>query len=80
MHDTASYEKPAMKTLIDDSHFTADPRQADRDAIEYIQMAFDDLPIIPLFQPNFNIGSRRNVKGAAFWFFRQLDYRKFSKI
>ena len=79
MHDTASYEKPIMKKLIDDSHYNSDAKQAADDAVQYIQLAIDDLPIIPLFQPNFNIGTRKNISGAAFWFFRQLDYRTIRK-
>ncbi len=79
MHNTASYETPVMKKLIDECHYNPDPTVADADAVKAIQIAFDDLPIVPLFQPNFNIGSRKNVKGAAFWFFRQFDYRKMTK-
>jgi peptide/nickel transport system substrate-binding protein len=79
LHDTAVYQNPAMDTLIDESHYNPDPKVADAAAVRYIQMAYDELPFVPLYQPSVNCAMQKNISGYSYWFFRQLDYRKFVK-
>ena len=79
LHDAAAYETPRMRQLIDISHYSADSAAVHAAETQYIQLAFDDLPMIPLFQPTFNVGTRQNIGGIAYWFFRQLDYRLLTK-
>jgi peptide/nickel transport system substrate-binding protein len=80
LHDTAAYETPVMDKLIDDSHFNLDPKAADSDAVKYIQLAWEDMPYVSLYQPSSNVALKKNVSGYSYWFFRQVDYRKFVKI
>ena len=79
LHDTAVYETPEMDALIDDSHYNPDPKAADAAAVRYIQMAYDELPFVPVYQPSVNVAMKKNVSGYSYWYFRQLDYRKFKK-
>ncbi len=79
LHNAAVYDSPAMDALIDDSHFNPDPAVAERDAAKYIQLAWNDMPYTPIYQPSLNVAMRKNVRGYSYWFFRQVDYRKFSK-
>jgi peptide/nickel transport system substrate-binding protein len=44
-----------------------------------IEIAFEDVPRIPLWQPTLNSGMTDALKGYEFWFHRQLDARKFTK-
>jgi peptide/nickel transport system substrate-binding protein len=44
-----------------------------------IQLAFDDVPNVPLFQPYLNVAMQPNIDGYRYLFHRQLDYRHFSK-
>ena len=41
--------------------------------------AFDDVPLIPLYQPFLNVAMRNNISGYRYWFHRQIDYRCLEK-
>lgn len=45
----------------------------------FVDLAFEDVPRIPLFQPYSNIAMQKNVDGYQYWFHRRLDYRTFTK-
>jgi peptide/nickel transport system substrate-binding protein len=79
MYNTMNYSNPEMTKLIDQSHYNPDSKAADEAARQYIQMAFDDVPSIPVVQPYLNVAMRKNVNGFCYWFFRQVDYRRFTK-
>jgi peptide/nickel transport system substrate-binding protein len=42
------------------------------------EIAFEDLPRIPLWQPALNV-AMNGASGYEYWFHRQLDARKLSK-
>ncbi len=77
--NTASYVDPAMDRLIDDAHFNTDPLAYRRDCMAMYQKAFDDAPLIPLYQPLLNVAMRRGITGYRYWFHRQIDYRCLEK-
>ena len=77
--NTASYVDPAMDRLIDDAHFNADPTAYKRDCMAMFQKAFDDAPLIPLYQPLLNVAMRRGISGYRYWFHRQVAYRCLEK-
>jgi peptide/nickel transport system substrate-binding protein len=52
----------------------------DENVVKVIQLSFDDVPAIPLFQPYLNLATQTNVTGYRYLFHRQLDYRHFAKI
>jgi hypothetical protein len=45
----------------------------------FVDLAFEDVPRIPLFQPYLNVAMQKNVTGYRYWFHRQLDYRSLAK-
>jgi len=73
--DSMDYVSADMDKFIDDARFTQDPAAYRRDIEGMIQLAFDDVPSVPLFQPYLNVGTRANVSGFVSWFHRQMDYR-----
>ncbi len=76
--NTMSYQNPKMDALIDDARRAAaekDFNAYDRDAIQFIDIAFDEVPRIPLYQPDLCVGMQKDVAGYVYWFHRQLDYR-----
>ena len=73
--NSMDYVSPAMDKLIDAARFTQDPSAYNRDCEAMIQLAFDDVPNAPLYQPFLNIGTRANISGYTYWFHRQIDYR-----
>ena len=45
----------------------------------FVDLAFTDIPRIPLFQPYSNVAMQKNVSGYQYWFHRRLDYRALVK-
>ena len=45
----------------------------------FVDLAFKDIPRIPLYQPYVNVAMQKNVSGYQYWFHRRLDYRTLVK-
>ena len=80
--NTMSYQNPAMDAAIDGARKAAaegDMAAYDKDAKGFIDLAFADVPRVPLFQPYLNVAMQKNITGYEYWFHRQLDYRTIVK-
>lgn len=80
--NTMSYQNPAMDELITAARTAAaEGRMDDYDADVkgFVDIAFDEVPRIPLFQPYLNVAMQPNIDGYTYWFHRQLDYRSLVK-
>jgi peptide/nickel transport system substrate-binding protein len=80
--NTMSYQSAEMDALIDASRAAA--AEGDQAAYEeavrgFVDLAHEDIPRIPLYQPYLNVAMQKNVSGYAYWFHRRLDYRSLSK-
>jgi peptide/nickel transport system substrate-binding protein len=75
IYNTMAYSNPEMNKAIDDSHYTRDQSVYDHNVIRFVQIAFDEVPNVPLFQPYLNVAMKPDVAGYRYWFHRQLDYR-----
>jgi peptide/nickel transport system substrate-binding protein len=51
----------------------------DADVKGFVDLAFNDIPRIPLYQPFVNVAMQKNVSGYQYWFHRRLDYRALVK-
>ena len=45
----------------------------------FVDIAYADMPRIPLYQPYVNVAMQKNVSGYQYWFHRRLDYRALVK-
>ncbi len=80
--NTMSYKNPEMDKLIAAARNSAaigDKPTYDSSVKGFVDLAFEDVPRIPLFQPYSNVAMQKNVDGYAYWFHRRLDYRAMSK-
>lgn len=80
--NTMSYKSPAMDKLIDGARAAAavgDTTAYDRDVKGFVDLAFTDMPRVPLYQPYVNVAMQKNVSGYQYWFHRRLDYRAMAK-
>src|SRR5271169_2596984 len=80
--NTMSYKSPEMDKLIDGARSaatTGDKAAYDSDVKGFVDLAFSDVPRIPLFQPFVNVAMQKNVSGYQYWFHRRLDYRALVK-
>jgi peptide/nickel transport system substrate-binding protein len=77
--NTMSYQNPKLDRVIDSARFTENKAQYDGLVKEMIQIAYDEVPRIPLFQPTMDVAMQKNVRGYMYWFHLQPDYRQLSK-
>jgi peptide/nickel transport system substrate-binding protein len=80
--NTMSYQSKEMDGFIDGAVTAAangDKATYEKDVKGFVDLAFTDIPRIPLFQPYSNVAMQKNVTGYAYWFHRRLDYRGFAK-
>jgi len=80
--NTMSYKSPEMDKLIDGARTaaaTGDMPTYDTDVKGFVDLAFKDVPRIPLYQPFVNVAMQKNISGYQYWFHRRLDYRALVK-
>jgi peptide/nickel transport system substrate-binding protein len=77
--NTMSYQNPAMDKLIEAARFETDPKRYDAQVKNFIEIAFNDVPRVPLIQPAFDVAMQKSVQGYMYWFHLQPDYRNLSK-
>ena len=80
--NTMSYKSPEMDKLIDGARnaaSTGDKATYDTDVKGFVDLAFKDIPRIPLYQPFVNVAMQKNISGYQYWFHRRLDYRALVK-
>ncbi len=79
LFNAANYYNPEIETLVDQTlHIeTTDPAYAPN-VKRMLEIAFDDVPRIPLWQPTLNSAMAKKLEGYEYWFHRQLDVRKFN--
>ena len=71
-----------MDALIDGAGAAATrrgPAAYEKNVKGFVDLAFADMPRIPLFQPYSNVAMQKNVSGYQYWFHRRLDYRALVK-
>jgi peptide/nickel transport system substrate-binding protein len=80
--NTMSYKSPDMDRLIDGARIAAaagDKATYDTDVRGFVDLAFAEVPRIPLYQPFVNVAMQKNISGYQYWFHRRLDYRALVK-
>ncbi len=81
LFNSMNYANPALEQLVDTTlHMpTTDPAY-DTNVKALIKIAFEEVPLIPLWQPYLDVAMQKNVDGYEYWFHRQLDCRRFTKV
>ena len=80
--NTMSYQSKDCDNFIEGAINAAavgDKTNYDRDVKGFVDLAFNDIPRIPMFQPYVNVAMQKNVSGYQYWFHRRLDYRALVK-
>ena len=80
--NTMSYQSPTMDAFIDGARTAAangDTASYDKDVRGFVDLAFADMPRVPLYQPYVNVAMQPNISGYQYWFHRRLDYRALAK-
>jgi peptide/nickel transport system substrate-binding protein len=80
--NTMSYQSKEMDGFIDGAVAAAaagDTATYDKDVKGFVDLAYADMPRIPLYQPYVNVAMQKNISGYQYWFHRRLDYRALAK-
>ncbi|MGE3158706.1 MAG: ABC transporter substrate-binding protein [Xanthobacteraceae bacterium] len=80
--NTMSYQSKELDGFVDGAVTAAaegDKAAYDKDVKGFVDVAFRDIPRIPIFQPYVNVAMQKNVSGYQYWFHRRLDYRSMVK-
>lgn len=75
LFNSSNYLNPEIEELVDSTlHIPMDDPQYEPNIKRMFEIAFEDLPRIPLWQPALNV-AMNGASGYEFWFHRQLDIR-----
>lgn len=75
LFNSSNYLNPEVEQLVDNTlHMPVDDPQYAPNIKRLFEIAFEDLPRIPLWQPALNVAVNQ-VDDYEFWFHRQLDAR-----
>ncbi len=77
--NTMSYQNGEMDKLIDAARFETDAKKYQTEVHGFVNLAFDEVPRIPLAQPNMDVAMQKSIKGYRYWFHLQPDYRNLEK-
>jgi peptide/nickel transport system substrate-binding protein len=80
--NTMGYQSRDMDGMIDGARAAAASgggETYDRAIKGMVDLAFADMPRIPLYQPYVNVAMQKSVSGYQYWFHRRLDYRALTK-
>ncbi|MEM7253368.1 MAG: ABC transporter substrate-binding protein [Pseudomonadota bacterium] len=79
LFNSSNYDNPEVAQLVGETlHMPVDDPAYAPKIKRLIEIAFNDVPRIPLWQPTLNSAMSTELDGYEFWFHRQLDARKFA--
>jgi peptide/nickel transport system substrate-binding protein len=80
--NTMSYQSNKLDAMIDaagDAAAVGDKAAYEKNVKGFVDLAYADMPRVPLYQPYVNVAMQKNVSGYQYWFHRRLDYRTLVK-
>jgi peptide/nickel transport system substrate-binding protein len=77
--NTMSYRNAEMDKLIDAARFETDAQRYRNHVQGFVDLAFREVPRIPVAQPNCDVAMQKNIRGYRYWFHLQPDYRDLAK-
>ena len=80
LFNSMNYHNPEVESLVESTlHIEVDDPAYEKNVRRMIAIAFDEVPLIPLWQPYLDVAMQKSVTGYEYWFHRQLDLRAFAK-
>ncbi len=77
--NVSSYQNKDMDKLIDGARFAPDDAAYKKAVTAFMEMAFHELPAIPICQPLHDVAMQKSIHGYQFWPCREPDFRLLSK-
>jgi peptide/nickel transport system substrate-binding protein len=80
LFNSMNYHNPLVEQLVDQTlHMPTHHPSYEQNIKAMVKIVFEDVPLIPLWQPYLDVAMQNNVTGYEYWFHRQLDCRRFTK-
>jgi len=80
LFNSMAYENDELHGIVDKTlHMATDDPAYEPNVKKLIKIAFDEVPLIPLWQPYLDVAMQKDVEGYQYWFHRQLDARGLKK-
>jgi len=80
LFNSMSYKNPEVEALVESTlHIAVDDPAYQGNIKKLISIAFDEVPLIPIWQPFLDVATQKNVSGYEYWFHRQIDVRGLKK-
>lgn len=77
--NTMSYQNAKLDKIIANARFAESKTLYDSFVRDMIQIAYDEVPRVPLLQPTMDVAMQKDVQGYMYWFHLQPDYRQLWK-
>jgi peptide/nickel transport system substrate-binding protein len=77
--NTMSYQNAKLDKIITNARFAESKTLYDSFVKDMVQIAFDEVPRVPLFQPTMDVAMQKDVQGYMYWFHLQPDFRQLAK-
>lgn len=77
--NTMSYQNPAVDKLIEAARFESDAKKYPKHVKGFIDIVYEEVPRIPVFQPMMDVAMQKSIQGYTYWFHLQPDYRQIYK-
>lgn len=80
LFNSMNYRNEEIETLVNATlKMPQDNPQYKPNVLRLIEIAFDEVPLIPFYQPFLDVAMQKTVIGYEYWFHRQLDARTMGK-
>ena len=80
LFNSMNYHNPEVEALTDASlHLEVDHPDYEPNIKKLLAIFFDEVPLIPIYQPYLDVAMQKNVTGYKYYAHRQLDCRSFAK-
>ncbi|MCC5808983.1 MAG: ABC transporter substrate-binding protein [Ectothiorhodospiraceae bacterium] len=80
LFNSMNYKNEEIEALVDETlHMEVDHPDYEPKLKRMIEIAMDEVPMIPIWQPSLDVAMQQNIEGYEHWFHRQLDCRTLTK-
>ena len=77
--NVAPYQNKEMDKFIDGARFATDAASYETDVRGFLQMAMEQVPMIPICQPFHDVAMQKYIGGYVYWPSREPDFRFLTK-
>ena len=80
LFNSMNYKNEEVESLVNATlHMETTAPDYAKNVKRLIAIAFDEVPLVPLWQPYLDVAMQKGIGGYQYWFHRQLDCRTFHK-